>query len=171
MNECDKTGLIIRAARSEDAADLTLIANLPGVRRGTARLPFTTQSVVEGRLEAPDVNVLVAELEGLVVAQVVLVQQSGRRSHVGYTGIYVHDDHTGRGIGTALMEALLDLADNWIGLRRIELRVNVDNADAIKLYERLGFEREGIKRGDILRDGSLVDCHMMARLKDAPSFG
>lgn len=171
MNERCKTNLIIRAAKREDATDLTLMANLPGVRRGTARLPFTTQSVIEGRLEAPGVNVLVAELEGSVVAQAALVQQSGRRSHVGYTGIYVHDDYTGRGIGTTLLEALLDLADNWIGLRRMELTVNVDNTEAIKLYERFGFEREGTKRGDILRDGSFVDCHMMARLKDAPSFG
>ncbi|NSX56201.1 GNAT family N-acetyltransferase [Parasulfitobacter algicola] len=170
MNERYETGLIIRAARREDGGDLTLMANLPGVRHGTARLPFTTQSAIEGRLEAPGVNLLVAELEGTVVAQAFLMQQSGRRSHVGYTGIYVHDDHTGQGIGTKLIEALLDLADNWLGLRRMELTVNVDNADAVKLYERFGFEREGTKRGDILRDGAFVDCHMMARLKDAPSF-
>ena len=68
------------------------------------------------------------------------------------------------------MNALVDLADNWIGLRRIELTVNADNYGAIHLYERFGFEIEGTKRGDILRDGALVDCLMMARLKDAPKF-
>ena len=146
------------------------MANLPGVRHGTARLPFTTQAAIEARLEAPGVHVLVAELAGTVVAQAFLARQSGRRSHVGYTGIYFHDDHVGRGIGTDLMTALVDLADNWIGLRRIELTVNTDNGTAIKLYERFGFEREGTKRGDIMRDGSLVDCHMMARLRDAPAF-
>jgi putative acetyltransferase len=170
MSDTDRPSPIIRAARREDATNLTKMANLPGVRHGTARLPFTTQTAIEGRLEAPNVHVLVAELEGSVVAQAFLMQQSGRRSHVGYTGIYVHDDHVGRGIGTALLAALVDLADNWIGLRRIELTVNVDNAPAIKLYERFGFEYEGIKRGDILRDGNFIDCHMMARLRDAPAF-
>ena len=162
--------LIVRAARREDAAALTVLANLPGVRHGTARLPFTTQSMIEARLEAPGVDVLVAEVNGAAVAQAFLARQSGRRSHVGYTGIYVHDDHIGQGIGTALMAALIDLADNWLGLRRIELTVNTDNEGAIKLYKRLGFEREGTKRGDIMRDGALVDCHMMARLRDAPPF-
>ena len=160
----------IRAARREDASDLTMLANLPGVRHGTARLPFTTQTTIEARLEAPGVDVLVAELSGAVVGQAFLAKQSGRRSHVGYTGIYVHDEYVGRGIGTGLMAALIDLADNWLGLRRIELTVNTDNTAAIKLYERFGFEHEGTKRGDIMRDGALVDCHMMARLRDAPAF-
>lgn len=170
MNAPGKPEITVRAAKHDDAVALTLLANLPGVRHGTARLPFTTQTAIEARLEVPSVTVLVAEMDGAVVAQAFLMQQGGRRSHVGYTGIYVHDDHTGRGIGTALIEALIDLADNWIGLRRIELEANIDNAGAIRLYERFGFEREGTKRGDILRDGTLVDCHMMARLKDAPPF-
>ena len=102
----------IRAARREDAPALTAMANLPGVRHGTVRLPFTTQASIEARLEAPGVHLLVAELDGTIVGQAFLAQQSGRRSHVGYTGIYVHDDHVGKGVGTALMEALIDLADN-----------------------------------------------------------
>jgi putative acetyltransferase len=40
----------------------------------------------------------------------------------------VRDDWQGKGVGTALMEAALDLADNWLNLTRIELRVYVDNA-------------------------------------------
>lgn len=97
------------------------MANLPGVRRGTARLPFIPQSAIEARLEVAGVHVLVAERDGLLVGQAFLAQQSERRSHVGYTGIYIHDDHTEQGIGVALMAALIDLAGNWLGLRRIEL--------------------------------------------------
>ena len=43
----------------------------------------------------------------------------------------VRDDWQGRGVGTALMEAALDLADNWLNLTRIELEVYTDNAAAI----------------------------------------
>jgi L-phenylalanine/L-methionine N-acetyltransferase len=48
--------------------------------------------------------------------------------HVGSIGMAVRNDWQGRGIGTALMEAALDLADNWLNLTRIELRVYTDNA-------------------------------------------
>ena len=51
-----------------------------------------------------------------------------RRRHVGCLGMAVRDDLQGRGVGTALMEAALDLADNWLGLTRVELQVYTDNA-------------------------------------------
>jgi GNAT superfamily N-acetyltransferase len=51
--------------------------------------------------------------------------------HVGSIGMAVRDDWQGKGIGTALMEAALDLADNWLNLTRIELRIYVDNAAAM----------------------------------------
>ena len=51
-----------------------------------------------------------------------------RMRHVGSIGMAVRDDWQGKGVGTALMEAALDLADNWLNLTRIELSVYVDNA-------------------------------------------
>lgn len=80
----------------------------------------------------------------------------------------VHDAHTGRGIGRRLLDAVLDYADNWLGLIRLELSVNVDNAPALRLYERAGFEIEGRERQSILRDGVLVDAFTMSRLRPPP---
>ena len=77
----------------------------------------------------------------------------------------VHDDHCGRGIGTALVAALVDAADNWLNLKRLELTVYVDNEPAIRLYKTFGFEVEGTRRADAFRDGKFVDCLMMARLR------
>jgi putative acetyltransferase len=66
------------------------------------------------------------------------------------------------------MEALLDLADNTLGLKRVELDVITDNAAAIHLYESLGFEREGIKRCALFRGGVFVDLLMMGRIRELP---
>ena len=55
----------------------------------------------------------------------------------------VRDDWQGKGVGTALMEAVPDLADNWLGLTRIELSVYTDNAAGAALYKKFGFEVEG----------------------------
>ena len=63
------------------------------------------------------------------------------------------------------MAALTEQADRWLGLRRIELTVWTDNAAAIALYERFGFEREGLHRAFALRDGEYVDALAMARLR------
>ena len=64
-----------------------------------------------------------------------------------------------------MMKACLDLADNWLDLRRLDLRVYVDNAPAIALYKKFGFEIEGTHRRFALRNGEYVDAHVMARLR------
>ena len=63
------------------------------------------------------------------------------------------------------MQAGLDLADNWLNLTRLELEVYSDNEPAIRLYERFGFEREGVLRQHAFRAGQYVDSIMMARLR------
>ena len=79
----------------------------------------------------------------------------------------VHDAWQGQGAGSALMAALLEVADRWMGLSRVELTVYADNARAIGLYERFGFEREGLHRNFAFRDGAYVDALAMARLRGA----
>ena len=84
--------------------------------------------------------------------------------HVGSIGMAVRDDWQGKGVGTALMEAVIDLADNWLNLTRIELRVYVENVLAIALYEKFGFEVDGTHRRMAFRNGEYVDGHSMARV-------
>jgi hypothetical protein len=68
----------------------------------------------------------------------------------------VHDEFCGRGIGSALLAALIDLSDNWLNLKRLELTVYVDNEPALRLYRKCGFEAEGTRRRDVFRDGHYV---------------
>ena len=88
-----------------------------------------------------------------------------RRRHVGAIGMAVGDDWQGKGIGSALMEAALDLADNWLNLIRLELTVHAENAAGIALYEKFGFAIEGTHRHFAFRDGEYVDAYSMARIK------
>jgi putative acetyltransferase len=71
-------------------------------------------------------------------------------------------------VGTALMQALVDYADRWAHVLRLELTVYVDNARAIALYRKFGFEVEGTHRAYALRDGAYVDALFMARLHPNP---
>lgn len=164
--------VIIRAASDDDWRDLAAIRALPKVVAGTLRLPFespeTSRKLLENRTER-DLFV-VAELDGRIVGSASLHRQTGRRAHVAQLGMMVHDDYQGRGIGRALLSALIEAADNWLGLTRIELTVYVDNLPAIRLYEALGFVREGVLRSYVLRDGAYVDAFAMARLHSPPQL-
>ena len=157
----------IRAACPSDAEGIAAIANLPGFRAGTLRLPF--QSVEETRqwLEksSPNSISLVAVLDGRIVGNAGLNRLAGRRIHSANLGMGVHDDFTGCGIGSALLGALVDTADNWLAIKRLELTVYVDNAPAIGLYEKFGFETEGRLRAFGFRNGEYVDAFTMARLR------
>ena len=158
----------VRAREPHDVEAINAIMTCPGVIAGTLQLPYRS---VEERRERygqhhPETHSLVAELDGRVVGLLGLhTETMARRRHCAGIGMGVHDDAQGRGVGSALMRAMLDLADNWLGLQRIELTVYTDNAPAIHLYQKFGFTIEGTARKYALRCGHLVDAHHMARLR------
>ena len=88
-----------------------------------------------------------------------------RRKHAGGIGMAVRDDFQGQGVGTALLQAAVDLADNWLNLQRLELTVFTDNEPALRLYKKCGFEIEGTLRRHSFRAGQYFDVNYMARLK------
>ena len=162
-----RQGLVIRSARLDDCEALTELVNLPGFRAGTLRLPFQSIEQTRKGLESRGAGALniVAVLDGKVIGQAGLDRYAGRRSHAAGLVIGVHDDHQNKGVGTALMREIIDAADNWFGLKRLELTVFTDNTAAIRLYEKFAFEREGIKRAFAFRAGSYADALAMARLR------
>jgi L-phenylalanine/L-methionine N-acetyltransferase len=161
------TGLLIRAQEPSDWAEIAALMALPNVRWGTLRLPFESKEQWRKRTENPseDRTGIVAVLDGHIVGAAGIYQYKGRRRHAADLGMCVHDDFQRRGIGSALMAVLIDVADNWLDLKRLELTVYVDNAPAIGLYRKFGFEVEGTRRGDTFRDGKYVDSFEMARLR------
>jgi L-phenylalanine/L-methionine N-acetyltransferase len=160
-------GLILRAQEPSDWPGIAALTELPKVRWGTLRLPFTSQEQWRKWTENPteDRTAIVAVLDGSIVGSARIRHGKGRRRHSGDVGISVHDDFHGRGIGSALMAALIDVADNWLDLKRLDLTVYTDNAPAIALYRKFGFDVEGTLRGDAFRDGKYVDSFAMARLR------
>ena len=75
----------------------------------------------------------------------------------------VLEARTGRGAGRALLTAL----EAWAranGIHRLELTVQAHNHRAIALYEKCGFEREGLKRHSLKIDGTYVDEYYLSKL-------
>ena len=166
-------GLSIRAREPGDAREIAALLQLPRVRWGTLQLPYVSAEERRKQIEnAPDGQVMiVALLDGRLVGSADIVRGKGRRCHIGGIGMCVHDDFHGRGIGTRLLAALVDAADNWLNLQRLELTVYVDNEPAIRLYRKFGFAVEGCRTAAAFRDGVFVDDFMMARVRGLPAVG
>ena len=168
-------GLSLRRPRPEDARAHAELMGHPGVQPSLLQLPYTSELLWQERFsKVPDTNS--GELQLLAFDGERLVGSAGlhpvvpqvRRRHAMMLGIGVHPEAHGRGVGSALMDAITRQADDWLGVLRIELTVFADNTRAIRLYERFGFEHEGRLRGYALRDGRYVDALTMARLHPRP---
>lgn len=86
-------------------------------------------------------------------------------SHCGSLGMGVLAPYRGRGIGTKLLQACVRKA--WLkGITRIELEARADNAAAIALYEKLGFQHEALKRNAMRFNGQYFDAVQMSLLRE-----
>lgn len=160
-------GLWLRARCLDDAAAMAAMASLPLFRHGTLRPPFPSVEGTRAWLEkgGPDDLHIVAILEERLVGAASLIRQGGRRRHVADLAIGVHDDVQGQGVGKAMLHALMDAADRWLDLHRVELTVFADNQGAVRLYSRFGFVEEGRLRDYAFRDGTYADALFMGRIR------
>jgi putative acetyltransferase len=162
-----RRSIVVRRAEAHDADAMQALYAMPGAIAGTLQLPFPSTATWGQRIADVSAGdyLLVAEIDGEVVGNLGLhaASKSPRRRHAGTLGMAVRDDRQGRGVGTALLAAAIDLADNWIGYARLELTVYTDNAPAVALYRKFGFEIEGTARGYAFRNGAFVDAFLMAR--------
>jgi ribosomal protein S18 acetylase RimI-like enzyme len=87
------------------------------------------------------------------------------RVHIGILGIGLLSHARHQGLGARLMKATIDKA--WAKhLTRIELSVRASNENAKALYERFGFEVEGVRRKAYVVDGEYEDAYSMALLRN-----
>lgn len=161
--------ILIRRIEPTDYEAVQRIHAGPKAVRGTLQLPYPSLESWRKRLAEPPEGFfdLAACVEAEVVGHLGLetFPTRARRRHAGQLGMAVRDDWQGKGVGTALMQAAVDLADNWLNLRRLELEVYTDNEPAIRLYKKFGFTVEGTFAEFALRDGQYVDAYAMARLR------
>ena len=163
--------IVIRRAEPADAEAMHEMFLGPRTIAGTLQMPYPSVEMWRKRLAevALDDYLLVATVAGEAVGNLGLhvAGKSPRRRHVGAIGMSVRDDRHGRGVGTALLEAGIGLADGWLNYQRLELTVYTDNLAAVHLYRKFGFAIEGTCRAYAFRDGKYVDAYQMARLNPA----
>ncbi len=159
--------IVIRHTEPKDYDAIRQIHAQPEVYHNTLQVPHPSEQMWHDRLgDKPGVKQLVACIDDVVVGHLgIEVSPRPRRSHVADFGICVGAQWQNRGVASAMMRAMIDMCDNWLRVDRIELTVFVDNAPAVAVYQKFGFEIEGTGKKYALRNGEYVDAYFMARMK------
>jgi RimJ/RimL family protein N-acetyltransferase len=170
MKLADGRALIVRDARKRDARGVTAmldaVAAEPQVtlilRPGEAEPGDWKRRIIDS-LRSPRGLFLVADSGGAVVGNLGLWPDANPASaHVAWVGMSVAAGFRGLGAGGALLEAAVAWAAA-AGFRRVVLGVFPANVRAIAFYERHGFGREGVRRGQYRRGDQYHDEVLMAR--------
>jgi RimJ/RimL family protein N-acetyltransferase len=83
-----------------------------------------------------------------------------------WLGIAIGDEaHQNQGYGTEAVRLMLDFAFRELNLHRVQLTVFAYNPRAIALYEKIGFQREGVYREYLHRDGQRYDMYLYGILR------
>lgn len=112
-------------------------------------------------IDKGDVIHVVVEVDGEVVAGAEVEKQKYLMSHVGMLGIGIKSPFRGIGIGTFIMETLIEESKK-AGLKVLVLDVFDTNNIAKELYEKMGFKEVGKVPKGIYKDGKYIDLVRMA---------
>lgn len=158
----------IRDAVPSDAAAIATIYT-QGIVDRIATLE-TEERPPEERLQwlaarGPRHPVLVAELDGTVVGWGSLNQFNSRKAYdfVADFSVYIERDWRGKGVGSALLRALIARAKE-LGYHKLVLAVFPWNAGGMALYQKCGFRTVGIYKEQGLLDGKWVDTIIMEKI-------
>lgn len=162
----------LRSPEEDDAP--RMIDYLDAMRRETTGVLFAPEDElptvewerdwVKMRREETGVMIMTEDAGGDIVSLCnVDVGDRSRTAHRGDLGISLRAAWCDRGLGTQLMHELIAWSEAAAGIDLLTLCVYADNPRAIRVYEKVGFVREGRRRWHIKRDGAYVDQIEMSR--------
>ncbi|MBO4705157.1 MAG: GNAT family N-acetyltransferase [Spirochaetaceae bacterium] len=165
--------VIIERAKASDAKELLDFWKIVGAETdnlsfGSEGKPVTESEEFEKlkRLEESTVEAyFVARKDSAIIGTAhYTANERKRMNHRGTIGICILQSASGKGLGTRFMQTLLDFAKTTAKSEIVELEVRSDNVNAIKLYEKFGFEKIGVFKGFFKIDGKLIDFDLMEKI-------
>lgn len=158
--------LKIRDIKIEDYKEISKIRKMPGVMENILSNKDEEEELIKEKIINRGKNQYwyVVEEDGKVIGLGILMNHGNlRKKHVGVITLIVNSDYQNKGVGSLLMDKLINLSES-LNIIRLELCVFRDNYKALNLYKKFGFKEEGIKVKSALKNGEYIDEVMMARI-------
>ena len=158
----------IRRADNQDLPAITEIYN-EAISYSNATFDTQQKSLDEQQIwfnkHGPKNPIIVALIDTKVIGWAALSQWSDRcaYSDTAEISLYVKKDHQQQGIGTHLLEKILD-EGNRVGLHTINARITEGNKESIRLHESCGFHRIGVMKEVGWKFGKRLDVHLLQKI-------
>lgn len=166
----DKTQISLRKAQVSDAGAIVGFYNFIGgetqfLSFGKDEYPSDVQSQEKSTantLKSENSAMILALCNGEICGIVTLTSPAKRKSrHTGEMGIGIKQDYCNRGLGTAMLSAILDFAKGNGITKKVSLVTRCDNTDAMQIYKKFGFETEGVLKAESFENGEYYDSIYM----------
>ena len=168
--------LLIREAEVEDAAELVTFLNRVSLetdftsldREGILLTDTEMELFLDKQAHSENQITLLALLNDEIAGLVnVTADQRKRVRHIGDLFIVIGKKYWNNGLGSLLLEEVVEWAQASGILRRLQLTVQTRNQAAVHLYQKNGFVIEGRQeRGAYIGEGEFIDVYLMGRLID-----
>jgi RimJ/RimL family protein N-acetyltransferase len=112
----------------------------------------------------PPRNLALVGPDGLVGGLGLNLTDAPNRRHDGEVGYWLGQPYWGRGLMTTALPAFLAWAAPAHGLSRFTAHVYGGNDASVRVLERCGFQREGVMRGAVIKEGQVLDQLVFGRL-------
>jgi len=161
---------VLRQAEEQDADDILEYMNYvcgetDYLSYGRGDIHWTVENerkFIKDHLDSDNKLLIIAEVRGSINGLIGFKgDEKKRMRHTGEFGVIVSQKYWGLGLGSALIECMIEWAKGSGIVRKINLMVRVDNQRALRLYKRFGFIEEGLVSRQFKMANKFYDAYFL----------
>ena len=155
--------IILREVSFDDSPVIAQLANNKKIWNNVRnRMPYPyalkdAEQFVEQALKSDDATVQAITLHGQVTGLIGLHPASDVYSGTAELGYWIGEPYWGRGLASAAVTQIIPIGFEQLKLRRIYASVYEHNHASMRVLEKNGFQREGVARAAVLKNGQVLD--------------
>lgn len=163
----------LRPLKKGDEESLAKNINNKKIYQATLRIPYPytlknadkwiNECLKEYTKEKPKELVWVIDINSEVCGSIGLEKIEGHKAEIGF---WLAEKCWNKGIMTEAVKRLTEFGFKKLKLRRIYAYVFLFNKASMRVLEKAGFEKEGLLRKDVEKDGRLMDDYIFAKVVD-----